>query len=147
MAPWSSQRQYDLHLYLPHPTPTPHTPLWCSAFIASIPRVLGTEEEGVSMGARRATWWEKEWIDPAAARTAHDTAMACLTAGFLAPWRPKCLRTLKAPQFSTSKCTVQGCKFKDCVGNITYWKDKDRTVLGFRQVLSGGCVWGLLYVG
>ena len=98
-------------------------------------KVLGTKDEWVSLGARPDRWWEKAFIDEDDARFWHDAAMAGMMAGYIPSWRPKSIRTLKAPQFKSQPCLVQGCKFKGCTGNITMWKDKAQTVLGFRRVL------------
>lgn len=103
-------------------------------------KVLGTKDEWVSLGARPDRWWEKACIDESDARFWHDAAMAGMMAGYIPSWRPKSIRTLKAPQFRSTPCLVQGCKFKGCTGNITYWKKKK----GGCRVLCFRCVPGLL---
>lgn len=114
-----------------HPCPL----LQCSQCKRTVAKVLGTKDEWVSLGARPDKWWEKACIDEEDARFWHDAAMAGMMAGYIPSWRPKSIRTLKAPQFKSQPCLVQGCKFRGCTGNITMWKDKAQTVLGFRQVL------------
>jgi hypothetical protein len=106
--------------------------------VERLPIALGTEEEWVSLGARRSQWWELAEIDVPDARFFHDAALAGVMAGYMPALRPKVVRTLKAPEHAASPCTMQGCKFKDCTGNTTFWQDKEKTVLAFRQVVDGG---------
>lgn len=91
----------------------PHTP---SATLAPVPRsflkeqkdkVLGTEEEWVSLGAHPDRPFDPAYLSPMDCRLWHDACMACMTAGYMPPWRPKTLRTLKAPEWKDAPCTVR----------------------------------------
>lgn len=49
-----------------------------------------------------------------------DATLANMVCGWLPPFRPKMLRTLKAPQFSQSPCTHPGCRIRGCFGNVSW---------------------------
>lgn len=70
--------------------------------------MLGSKEEWIELGAHPDRPWELAWLSEDDQRLWHDGALAGVLAGYMPPWRPKTVRTLKAPQFYRSLCTVGG---------------------------------------
>lgn len=54
-----------------------------------------------------------------------DAALANCVCGWLPPFRPKMLRTLKDPNYSEAACTHPGCRIKNCKGNRSRWDGDD----------------------
>lgn len=88
-------------------------PLHCarSKLKASMEKVLGPIAEWIELGARPDHPYELAWLSPDDAYLWMDVALACMIAGYMPPWRPKSLRTLKAPQFKDTPCTVSNVPF------------------------------------
>lgn len=95
--------------------------LLCSEVETLIDTIFTSDEEArlVGMEHRYAVM-----ANPASTedyRAIHDVALGGLMIGFMAPLRPMCVRTLKAPKFSDSPCQFPGCKIRGCTGNSLYW--------------------------
>lgn len=54
-----------------------------------------------------------------------DATLGNLICGWLPTFRPKMLRTMKAPNYRNAACTHPGCRIKGCTGNVTYWEGDD----------------------
>lgn len=51
-----------------------------------------------------------------------EACIAAMMVGFMAPFRPMCLRTLKAPEYWDTPCQFKGCKIRGCHGNYLRWE-------------------------
>lgn len=108
-------------------------------------KVLGTAEEWVSLGAPRDRPFDIAYLSPIDCRLWHDACMACMTAGYMPPWRPKALRTLKAPEWKDAPCTVRfigigawphgPCPLCPCFAPVVPWPPQPPTNLPHDTIL------------